>query len=49
MNLSELYEKMRTIRVKNERMEKARESLKNVSSGSTLEHKDSPKEKLPSQ
>ena len=49
MDLGQLKEHMKKIRVKNERMEKARESLKNVSSGLGLEHKDSPKEKLPSQ
>jgi phage terminase small subunit len=48
MNLSQLYDKMRTIRVKNERMEKARESLNKVTGESALQNKDKPVKQLPS-
>jgi len=48
MNLSQLYDKMRTIRVKNERMDKARESLNKITGESALQNKDKPVKQLPS-
>ena len=47
MNLDQLYERMRTIREKNERMEKARAALAKSSGESMSESKTSQQKKLP--
>ena len=47
MNLDQLYERMRTIKEKNERLLKAKEFLANSSEESESEHKTSQQKKLP--
>ena len=48
MNLSQLYEKMRTIKEKNERLIKAKEALARSSAESESESKETTVKKLPS-
>ena len=47
MNLDQLYERMRTIKEKNERLLKAKEFLANSNEESESEHKTSQQKKLP--
>jgi hypothetical protein len=47
MNLDQLYERMRTIKEKNERLLKAKEFLANSSEESVSESKTSQQKKLP--
>ena len=48
MNLSQLYERMRTIKEKNERLIKAKEFLSQTNAGSTIKNKEPEVKKLPS-
>ena len=48
MNLDQLYERMRTIKQKNERLMKAKEALSKVNAGSTTDNKETTVKKLPS-
>ena len=48
MNLDQLYERMRSIKEKNERVLKAKEALAKSSEESTSENKETTLKKLPS-